>query len=310
MSEQPWGREILVALDGSEKGERALSTALALSELSEAGVHLVHVVPPAAEPPSIYAAFGGGDIAPGIASSRLDVETQLAEAARDLTTRSRRPISWEVIEDLDVPGALLRVAEARNVGTVVMGTRAATSVGRAIAGSVADRVMRDCPKPVLLVPPGADYLSGKHIEIKRVLVPLDGSELADRSVEFLLALPHARDLEFVILGIVQNPHDAEVVERRLDVAADRFRGRSADATARVAFGDDAAAAIVLATREFLVEMIAMSTRGEGGLRRLILGSVAEGVVRASEVPVLLLTPRMLAATPRDESSRLVGTEPI
>jgi len=43
----------------------------------------------------------------------------------------------------------------------------------------------------------------------------------------------------------------------------------------------------------------MSTRGEGGLRRLILGSVAEGVVRAGEVPVLLLTPAMLAAASID-----------
>jgi nucleotide-binding universal stress UspA family protein len=41
-------------------------------------------------------------------------------------------------------------------------------------------------------------------------------------------------------------------------------------------------------------MIAMSTRGAGGLGRLVLGSVAQGVLRASELPVLLLTPRILA----------------
>jgi hypothetical protein len=43
----------------------------------------------------------------------------------------------------------------------------------------------------------------------------------------------------------------------------------------------------------LIDAIAMSTRGRSGLRRLMLGSVAEGVVRASEVPVLLVTPANL-----------------
>ena len=63
---------------------------------------------------------------------------------------------------------------------------------------------------------------------------------------------------------------------------------------QVGVGDDAAEIIAGAVREYLVEMIAMSTRGRGGLRRLVLGSVAEGVVRASEVPVLMLTPATLA----------------
>jgi nucleotide-binding universal stress UspA family protein len=54
--------------------------------------------------------------------------------------------------------------------------------------------------------------------------------------------------------------------------------------------DEPAEAIAATVREALVELIAMSTRGAGGLRRFVLGSVAEGVVRASEVPVMLLTP--------------------
>lgn len=55
--------------------------------------------------------------------------------------------------------------------------------------------------------------------------------------------------------------------------------------------------IVDAIRGDLVEFIAMSTRGEGGLRRLMLGSVAEHVVRHSEVPVLLVTARSGPAVP-------------
>jgi nucleotide-binding universal stress UspA family protein len=295
--------ELMVALDGSEKEKRALSIALALSELAEVGLRLVRIVAPTPARTSNQAELVGVD--PRVANGRLDVENALAETARALTSQSRRPIAWDVREGTNVPGALIRAAEAGNITGLVMGTRAATSAGLAIVGSVADRVMRESPKPVVLVPPGAADISGKRIEIKRVLVPLDGSELADRSLEFLLGFTHLGELEFVLLGVVHNPDDVAFVNRRLHVAADRFRGRSAAATPRVLFAGDAANAIASAVREFFVDMIAMSTRGEGGLRRLILGSVAEGVVRAAEVPVLLLTPTMLTA--RDVAESMITT---
>ena len=50
-------------------------------------------------------------------------------------------------------------------------------------------------------------------------------------------------------------------------------------------------------RAVMPDIIAMSTRGSSGLNRLILGSVAEGVVRGSELPVLLLTPTVLDKWP-------------
>ena len=289
----PTPNAVMVALDGSEKGERALSIALALSELADIGVHLVRIIPPTPARISNQAELIGVDSL--AASGELDVEKQLSETARRLTSQSRPPISWEVFDAADVPSALIHVAESRGVTAVVMGTRAAASAGLAIVGSVADRVMRECPKPVVLVPPGAADVSGKRVEIKRVLVPLDGSALAERSMDFLLGFPHIDELEFVLLGVVHNRDDVPFVRRRLHVAADRFRGRSAAATPRVILSGDAANAIASAVREFFVDLIVMSTRGEGGLRRLILGSVAEGVVRAAEVPVLLLTPTMLAA---------------
>jgi nucleotide-binding universal stress UspA family protein len=131
-----------------------------------------------------------------------------------------------------------------------------------------------------------------------VLVPLDGSALAARSLDFLLALPRADELEYVLLEVVPPGAEREraEAERRLAAAADRARSRGAK-TVEVAVleADDPAGAIVAAVREALVELIAMSTRGAGGLRRIALGSVAEGVVRASEIPVMLLTPTDLAA---------------
>ena len=291
--------EVMVALDGSEKGERALSVALALSKLAEGPLHLVQVVPQGSERVSNQAELIGVD--PAAAHGRLDVEKQLARIASGLTTRTSRPITWQVLDGADVASVLIRVAESRNVKAVVLGTRAARGAGLAFVGSVADRVMRECPKPVVLVPPGAADLKQKHIELSRILVPLDGSALGDRSAHFLLGLPQTGQLEFVLLGVVHNPEDSAFVRQRLQAVADRFQGKSLGATARVIISGDAANAIASAVREFLVDMIVMSTRGEGGVRRLILGSVAEGVVRAAEVPVLLLTPTMLATDERVRS---------
>ena len=73
--------------------------------------------------------------------------------------------------------------------------------------------------------------------------------------------------------------------------ADHLRARGVNAVqARVVEADDPAVAISRAAREELIDFIAMSTRGSSGLKRFVLGSVAERVVRESDVPVLLVTP--------------------
>src|SRR3954471_16880461 len=170
--------DVVVALDGSEKGHRALSVALALAAIADAGVHLVQVVPPISQRAANQAELLG--LHPAAAHGHLEVEKQLTQIARELTTRTHRPVSWQVLESADVADMLIRVAEARNARVLVLGTRAATSAGLALVGSVADRVMRECPRPVVLVPPGAADLKDKRVELARILVPLDGSALADR----------------------------------------------------------------------------------------------------------------------------------
>jgi len=286
-------RQIMVALDGSDKGKRAVPVALALADVSETGLHLVRVVKPISERLVNQAELLGLD--PRKAPIRREAERELDRMAQSLTMQSGRAASWEVIEGSDVPLLLNNVAGEHDVRAVVMGTRGAGAIGRAILGSVADRVMRECPRPVVLVPPGTADMEGKQIEIRRVLVPLDGSALAAHAIDFLLGMPAIVGLELVLLEVVHNTADGPFIRRRLQSAADRFHGRSAAAVPRLVLGGDTAKAIVASVRDFSVDMIAMSTRGEGGLRRLVLGSVAEGVTRAAEVPVLLLTPTMLAA---------------
>jgi nucleotide-binding universal stress UspA family protein len=289
---------ILVPLDGSEKDARALAVARALANLSGAGVRLIHVLDRPAH----------GDESDGLAKG--DAEQRLAERAGSLAADRDVPITWGVVTGEDVVEAVVRNATNHDALVVVMGTRAPNVVGRVIAGSVADRVMRECTRPVVLVPPGTADMAGKRIRLGRVLVPLDGSELAERALDFFLRLRYANTLEYVLLTVMPpaaaswavgaEPGAAESSEPGraaswLEQAAARVRMRGATAVeTQVAEGADPAELIAGAVREYLVDMICMSTRGTGGLRRLVLGSVAEAVVRASEVPVVLLTPATLA----------------
>lgn len=290
---------VMVSLDGSEKDARTLAVAAALANVADAGLHLVRVFDTPVE--SLSARAGALGVAAAANEVRAAMRTALAGAADGLTARTGRPVTWELLDGADVAGVLMRHAAERGAGLVVMGTRAAGAAGRTIRGSVADRMMRESPRPVVLVPPGADFMRGKEVTIGRVLVPLDDSVLAARSVDYLIGLPRAAELEYVLLEVLPRgaeEHERAQAEQRLGAAAARLRaGGARTVDIEVVEAKDAAAAITAEVRESLVELIAMSTRGAGGLRRMVLGSVAEGVVRASEVPVMLLTPTDLGGAP-------------
>ena len=173
--------EVMIALDGSEKEARAMPVATALAELSGAAIHLVRVIHAPSDRITAQAELLGVDQAAMIA--RPEVERRMDEIARRLAVETKREVTWSVLQGTDVAAELMRHATTRDALVVVMGTRAGSAAGMALVGSVADRVMRECPRPVVLVPPGADYMRGKHVELGRVLVPLDGSALANRSID-------------------------------------------------------------------------------------------------------------------------------
>lgn len=309
---------VLVPVDGTEKDERALPAAMALADLTDAALHLIRVLPPPDRTLVARAeALGIPDV---MHEERRSAEEQVRATAGRLAADTGRRVTAEVVDGPDVAHTLLRRASERHADLVVMATRAAGALGRAVRGSVADRVVRESPRPVVLVPPGADDTRGKHIELRRVLVPLDGSALSLRVIDHLLSLPHGADLAYVLLEVVR-PGFARVVatadtaawaanmataeanlaaadapdaraaaEQRLKAVAERLRAQGVKVVeVRVTEAADPAASIAAAVRRELADFIAMSTHGSSGFKRLVLGSVAERVVRESDVPVLLVT---------------------
>jgi nucleotide-binding universal stress UspA family protein len=289
MTQQP----VVASVDGSAKAARAIAVATAIAKLADADLNVMRVIDIPSERLRAHAEAIGLDDA--VVTGRREAETQLADAVAGVAIRAGRRVTFDVLEANEVVDAIIGHAVRRNACVLVMATRAPRALERAIAGSVADRVVRESPYPVVLVPPGAAFLGGKSMHITRVLVPQDGSSLAFRCLEFLIELPNARDLEYVLVEVVSTPDARGDAETRMKTSAAWLRARGVKSVEVViADASDAAAAIVGAVREVFPDVIAMSTRGTSGLGRLILGSVAEGVIRSSELPVLLLTPRMLA----------------
>ena len=272
---------VMVALDGSDKDMRAVAAGKAIAKLAHTSLHFVRVI--------------GGPRPDEPGNERLNAEAELDRIAAS-AANPEHPATHEVLQATDVAAELMRHAAARNALVVVLSTRARGGAARAIIGSVADHVVRECPCPVMVVPPEAAFLGGKEMTIRRLLVPLDGSSLAFRCVEFLIQLPHAKELEYVLIEVIRSQDSRRSADERLKTTAAWLRSRGARGVETLAVeAPDVAAAILGEVRDALPDAIAMSTRGQGGLERMMLGSVAQGVVRASELPVLLLTPRVLAA---------------
>ena len=147
----------------------------------------------------------------------------------------------------------------------------------------------------------------------RILIPLDGSPLAEKALEVAEPLALAGGLEILLLRVVP-PAPPLLDEGRMLMTADEViameRREAGEYLAMVAVGlrarglqvrrllrvGDPARAILAAAEAEGVALIAMATHGRGGLGRLLFGSVTAAVVEASPIPVLIVRPGQAAAT--------------
>src|SRR4029450_10556067 len=139
---------------------------------------------------------------------------------------------------------------------------------------------------------------------KRVLVPLDGSLVAEGIIPFIMEIAGPLDLQVVLLRVlVPVPpmavegtrqvviedfakHRAEAAEY-LAAMASELRAKGVRVTKGVRRGEPVAE-ILAGAREAEADLIAMTTHGRSGLGRLLFGSVAEAVLRQAEIPVFLM----------------------
>lgn len=293
---------LMLPLDGSQFAEAALPFGTGLARRHGARLRLVlsHATIP--------------DQAPGEAAVVAMVALQEQEREYLGTVAARIDPAGTLNPELclltgQAGPALAADLERHHDDLVVMATHGRGALSRLWLGSVADYLVRHAHAPLLLVRPrGEDQASG-DARIDRVLVPLDTSTASEQILDPVLevAEPDARiTLVHVVepvLGVSEPalpfpmPMDAKLVEElqamaqaRLDRVAERLRARGRTVETRVLTGMGAAVVILDEATAGKYDLIAMTTHGEGGLRRLLVGSVADKVIRGADRPVLVLRP--------------------
>ncbi len=296
-------RRIVVPLDGSAFAEYALPFALEVARATGAALELVHV------DSGTHRAHGSAE--PSDADERLD-----ALAAR-LETETGVPTTARVLRG--VVAATLEAYVRAGDDLVVMATHGRSGPSRAWLGSVADELVRRVDAPVLLVRPPDTLTAAPPLpRFERVLVPLDGSGFAEKVLDALAPLFDALDSRLTLLAAVPTEDAASkfigpalynVEEERtrlgdyLRSVEERFPRAS---TREVVVAPSAARAILRRAESDDCDLVAMATHRRGGLGRLVLGSVADKVLRGSRRPVLLLPADSREDAPESEAR----TEPL
>ena len=291
-------RRIIVPLDGSAFAETAIPAAAALARGLRGHLELVMVHSPALSGPSPTAALAQD------ARIRAYEEAYVIQKARSSAGAADGPVASSVL-DGPVAATLIDHVRSRKADVVVMTTHGRAGLSRFFLGSVADRLVRELHCPILLLPPESPQVPEPGAAA-RILIPLDGSALAASVLGRAAAVLPDAALELVrvvVLPATPLPPDAawgipsEILDEELSLAthyledvAATLRARGWVVHTRVLSHWSPAAAIADYAEERHCDLIALATRGESGLQRALLGSVADKVIRSARLPVLVWNP--------------------
>jgi nucleotide-binding universal stress UspA family protein len=309
-------RDILVPLDGSTFSEHALPVAADLARRTGARLHLVQIHEPIAAQMPVEGVVAWDARWDG--AIRANEEEYLRSIAGICAERTGIQPVTELLEGAVIP-ALAAYAAEMNIGRIIMTTHGRGGISRVWMGSVADALVRRAATPVLLVRPREEPVAwDRGLSATHVLVPLDGSELAEGIIDAAMELGNLSGARYTLLRVVlplpfivppgnmgMAYSESGAVETRdaattyLASAAARLRERAATVQTAAVFHTSPALGILDYAAANSVDMIAMATHGRGGWSRVALGSVADKVMRGTMMPVLLYRP----TTPRGGNQR-------
>jgi nucleotide-binding universal stress UspA family protein len=290
-------RNILVPVDGSKLSERALVLAVPLADQHHAKLTLVTVNEPIED-----LTLGGG--AP-VRDSALDEawrgerSAYLKKLLKRVSRRAEASVEAVTLEGRVVP-ALAEYAAVQDVDLIVMCTHGRGGFQRLWLGSVAGGLSRVTAVPLLLArggrAPGSRMLHEPLF--RRILIPVDGSSRSESALHAAAAL--VGDAKSVItLGHVVHPmglavavhlapeREREVVAQYLEPLAATVRTEHLAVDTDTRVSTNVAKAILDMADDNEADLIAMTSQGMSGIERLVVGSVADKLIRTARVPVMI-----------------------
>ena len=313
---------LLVPLDGSKRAEHALPLAARIAGATRAELVLLHVVPFR----SLYA--GLLPEAADRESARRGDTVEAMHYLHDLTHSKQLAYTSAtyIVEEGPPAEVILETADARDVDLIVMSSHGHHGLDRWLLGNVAEHVTRHATMPVLVLHEREHGLgSTMHAEqrdreqVVRVLVPVDSSVLSEEALEpaselaLALAAPGRAEVH---VTLIVDPFEADVRQGESQTsiveAAEAYLAKLAarvqtelpllSVTWAVGVNTDVATGILNnveagndtagAKLPVAYDLIAMTTHGRSGVRRWALGSIAERVLHAATVPLLVVHHRV------------------
>ena len=296
--------KILVPLDGSAIAQGIMPCAKMLARAFDSTIVLFHAAeaPVQLDPKEAYT------------KETVDRIRSLADEYMTGVAKVFREEGFKVETAIVAGGvahSITDFAEEKSVDLIAMSTHARAGVPRWMMGSATDRVLRHTHKPVLLTrPAGETPVDAAPLSLRKLIVPLDGSQSAQAVLPYVKEMAKRLKLEVTLVQVISAETTVQFapmgpdtwavpanVLERLDVVASGYLagvGKELEHEG-ISVGWDVlrgapATSIVEFAKETPGSMVAMTTHGRSGLRRWVLGSVADQVVRASGEPVLIIRP--------------------
>jgi nucleotide-binding universal stress UspA family protein len=278
-------KKLLVAVDGSQSSMHALSESFRLASNEKSWITVVSVVPRYAGDLSFVAIGNVADSLRKPCEAALSIAQKLADDACALIKT--------VCEEGEIFERVVDLAEAENCDLIIMGRRGMSRIERTLVGSVTARVIGHSQRDVLVVP------SNSSVGWKKILVATDGSKYSKLAVERAIDFAKSYEGELRVVSVVDVPAEfyaeaADAVENMIDKSKGflediKDQAESEGINTKTFAGEGEAYQVItdLATEQN-ADVIVMGSHGRTGLKRLLMGSVAEKVIGHASCPVLVV----------------------
>lgn len=288
-------QKILVPVDFSPYSNRAVELALVWGEKFAAELTLLHVNT------LFHEQFDYNRLAEGCQELLRQHEMRLQQQMEAHThkIRKRAPIRYDIVRAASASAAILKTISEDSFDLIILGTHGRTGLKHLVLGSVAEKVARLSPVPVLTV-----HGAQKRYEVKNILVPLDFSRYSSSLVKNALAIAKVFDARVHLIHVLERPTtaaftwmtdkvetyfelDPELRQRALDKMNAYLQESAGEAILQVIENGRAYEEIVHYAAANQIDLILMATRGFSKFDYFWLwGSTTERVVRLAPCSVL------------------------
>ncbi len=298
-------KKILIPLDGSKTAEKVLPYARYLSGKLKLPVELLAVIDIA-------------EMAAHITAEKARYLNSLVEDGVRASTSYLRGIATTftagnvncTVEKGRAEETIIEAGEADDNSLITMATHGRSGLNRFFLGSIAEKVLRGTTNPLLLIRATEEAKATGEAVLKSIIVPLDGSRLAEDVLPTVAALAKELDLEVILFRAYRLPYNTygaddvytmnydelisgvrDEVNAYLENKVAELKSIGVTKVSTVSKEGFAGDEIIILGRNTPDNLIAMCSHGRTGMGRFVIGSVTETVVRHSGDPVLVLRER-------------------